>query len=66
MFEKYNNEIRKIIKLLIMLSVTYLTVTNMEDIQITDNGLLKLLAIIGIVFMILENYYPSFVILGDI
>lgn len=59
MLEKYNNEIKKIIKLFVMLFATYFTVTNIPDIQIDNCALLKLIIIIGIVFIILENYYPT-------
>jgi hypothetical protein len=59
MLEKYNNEIKKLIKLIIMLGGTYYAIINIPEIQASYNGLLKLMFIIGILFIILENYYPS-------
>ncbi len=59
MFEKYNNEIKKIIKLFVMLVAVYFAVINIPEIQISNCALLKLIAMIGIIFIVLENYYPA-------
>lgn len=59
MLEKYNNKITKVIKLFVILIVTYFAVTNISEIQISNTGLLKLILLIGIIFIILEEYYPT-------
>lgn len=58
MFEEYNNQITKFVKLLVILSGTYFAIQNLE-IQIDNLNLLKLLLMIGILFIFLEIYYPT-------
>lgn len=53
------NETKKILKLFVMLFGTYIAIKNISDINISDSGVLKLIAIVGILFLILENYYPT-------
>lgn len=57
---KYNNEIKKIAKLFTMLVTTYFIITKFSEISIQNNNLVKILIMVGIVYIILENYYPTF------
>lgn len=57
--EKYNNQITKLNKLLAMMVFTYWTIISMPEIKISNENIFKLVACVGIIFIILDNYYPS-------
>lgn len=59
MIHKYNIHFKKLIKLFIMLLITYLSLTNIPIVQLSNSDILKIVLIVGIFFLILENYYPT-------
>ena len=65
MIEKYNNIITKLFKLFVMMFGTYITLINMSDLNITNNNLLQLILTVGILFLILDKYYPSVELISD-
>ena len=50
--DKYNYEITKISKFLVFMLVTYF-------ILLSHNDIFKMLLMIGILYIILDNYYPN-------
>lgn len=62
MFEEYNNEIKKILRLLLINLVVYFSLINIEGIQIEKQAIPKFLMVITIIYIILENYCPVIVV----
>lgn len=57
MLEKYNYQIKKIIKLMVMLFATY-CILRYTLVDISKMDIAKIVFLIGIIFIILDNYYP--------
>lgn len=60
MLEKYNNQIKKTFKLILMLIAIYFAIVNIPNVQLSSNDIAKLVTTIGIFYLILENYYPTY------
>ncbi len=58
MFAEYNNGITKINKLLMLLLVSAYAIVTANN-NISRIELIKLVSLIGIVYVVLENYYPT-------
>jgi hypothetical protein len=58
MFEQYNL-FQKLFRIVIFVALVYLSLTYLSTQELTAENKLKLLAVIMIVFLIYELYYPS-------
>ena len=58
MLEKYNYQINKLLKLCALLLATYFSISNVIP-ELDQPQLLKIVALVGIIFIILESYYPN-------
>ena len=58
--QKHNNKIKKIVKLVVFLTSTYFIITNGISESVSKDELLNILLIFGILYIILDNYIPTY------
>lgn len=56
---KYNGQCQKIIKLCVILFASYMALVNVSLHEISELEIIKIITIIGITFIILDNYFPT-------
>jgi|SaaInlStandDraft_7_1057024.scaffolds.fasta_scaffold165636_1 hypothetical protein len=58
MLENHSTQLRKILKLFAIIVSSYLALTKIPSNKLNKNEIYKIIAIIGIVYLILDSYYP--------